>query len=216
MNLLQVLNQLSGIGCLAVFIAALQDDCDVEVSKTAVNLIKNFVEMLKQYKITAEDLLSIDTSSPKGVGSPRAYGSPQNSYFSSQNSYISPRNSPKRYDTPPSVDSQYNSATPCSQMSDHSSLINQDSIIDEILDAQDMKLLESVFNSTDAPLKNSVGIKKRTVLNPSNFLEVVSSNFEGLSIQKAHWIQEIDNFNSLMDDILSEYEPGDLNSMDCY
>lgn len=216
MDLLQVLNKLSEIGCLAVFIAALQDDCDLEVSKTAVNLIKHFIGMIKQYSVTQEDLTSMDTSSPRGVGSPKACGSPQTPFFICQNSYNSSENSPNSLTAPKSVDSQFSCATPVSQISDQSSVTNQDAIIDEILDAQDMKLLESVFNSKDVPLKNSVEIKKRIVLNPIDFLHAVSDNFENRVEQKAQWLQDIDNFNSLLNDILSEYEPSEVNNMDCY
>lgn len=225
---MQVLNQLSEIGCLAVFIGALQDDCDVDVSKKAVTLITKFVEMLKQYKITNEDLSFVNLGSPKVENtknffsqisncSPRnSYCSPQNSYYSPQNSYCSQGNSPNNYGMPQLHEFQNNDNIISFQGNNNNSLIDQDSIIDEILNAQDLKLLETVYNDTDKPVDNSVEIKKRITLSPKDFLQVISGNFENQSKQKEQWIQDIDSFSSLLDDILSEYEPSDINNMDCY
>lgn len=218
-----MLNQLGETGCLAVFIAALQDDCDIEVSKTAIGLTKHFVDMLKQYKITPEDLLTINLGSPRSVGSPQnSQLSSPNSNFSLQTAYspsllnnISPVSTPLQADGSQSDDSQYQSATPSSEFN-MSPLAKQDAIIDEILDSQDLKLLESVFNTTDTPVNNSVAVKPRTVLNPKDFLDVVFGNYEYEANQKTQWIQDIENFNSLLNDILNEYEPSDVNTMDCY
>lgn len=200
---MQVLDELSQTGCLAVFIAALQDDCDVEVSKKAVDLIKNFAKMLKQYNITKELLTSREIESPKRLENPNDCASYENIIFSANNGLSS-------------EDSQYSSEVTNDSVDNNVSSNKQDSIIDEILNAQDMKLLETMFNSANEPVKNSVQIKTRTVLNPKDFLNIVLSNFENQANQKAQWLQDIDNFNSLLDDILSEYKPTDVNTMDCY
>lgn len=206
---MQVLNQLSQVGCLAVFIGALQDDCDLEVSKKACTIITNFVTMLKQYQITKESMESSFASSPKSEGCPK---DSTNFTFSPQNSYASP----SAYSTAESVDSHYNSEFSYTPQNQYDIEINQDTIIDDILDAQDMKLLESVFNSSNEPVKNSLQIKTRSVLDPKEFLDAVSTDFEVETKEKAQWLQDIDNFNSLLDDMLKEYKPTEVNTIDCY
>lgn len=205
---LQVLNQLSEAGCLAVFIGALQDECDLEVSRKACSIIKKFVDMLKQYKITKECIDSCVSSSPRSLSSPKDFASLN---FSPQNSYPSP----KTYSAPESIDSQYNSEVTCTPNSQYM-LIDQDAIIDEILDVQDMRLLETVYNSTNEPVRNSVQMKRRNILNPKDFLDAVSKDFEIDTKEKVQWLQDIDNFNSLLDDMLKEYKPTEVNTIDCY
>lgn len=196
--------------------------------------------MLKQHSITNEDLTSMNLSpkidkanefvfpqnsdispqnnyfSPQNIHySPQnSYDSPQNSYYSPQNSYSS-QDSPNSYVVPQSNDLQINDNV-MSLRKNNALLLEQDSIIDEILNAQDLKLLETVYNSADEPVNNSVEIKKRSTLNPTDFLHAISGNFEEQPKQKEKWLQDIDSFNSLLDDILSEYKPNEANDMDCY
>lgn len=205
---LQVLNQLSQAGCLAVFIGALQDECDLEVSRKACSIIKTLVAMLKQYNITKESMESF-ASSPKSAGHAKDYTS---FTFSPQNSYTSPN----VYTTVESIDSQHNNEFTYAPQNRNDMVMNQDTIINEILDAQDMKLLESVFNSSNEPVKNSVQIKTRSVLDPKVFLDALSTDFEVETKEKAQWLQDIDNFNSLLDDMLREYKPTEVNTIDCY
>ncbi|KAJ3644738.1 hypothetical protein Zmor_022445 [Zophobas morio] len=53
-RLLKVLGQLSAIGCLGVLTAAIKDDCDMEVSKTAVKITQKLVDLLKKYAVGGE------------------------------------------------------------------------------------------------------------------------------------------------------------------
>lgn len=165
--------------------------------------------MLKEYKITNECIDSNVSNSPRTATNIYDYSnfpSPQNSYASS-----------KTYSAPASVDSQYNSEIIGTPNSQYPMSITQDAIIDEILDAQDMKLLETVFNSTNEPVRNSVQIKERSVLDPKDFLNiVVTKDFEVNTKEKVQWLQDIDNFNSLLDDMLKEYKPTEVNTIDCY
>lgn len=217
-----MLNQLSEVGCLSVFIAALQDDCDVEVSKKAVIIIKKFADMLKQYNITTEVLTSATSDCSMSVESEKGNGFLYNCQFSQNNSIslLNNCNSNRSgfdscYNTQISEDSHWTDDHLIRQNS-VSSKLNQDLIIDEIMNTQDLKLLENLYISTDKPSNNSVEIKKRRMLNPEEFLTVIYGSFEDQANQNTRGIQHNDSFDSLLDDILREYEPTELNSMECY
>ncbi|KAJ8953909.1 hypothetical protein NQ318_019149 [Aromia moschata] len=60
-RLIQVLNQLSETGCLAVLVTAMRDDCDVEVIKAATKITDKFVRLLKDYRVRESNA---DLSSP--------------------------------------------------------------------------------------------------------------------------------------------------------
>lgn len=53
-RLLKVLSQLSSIGCLGVLMSAIKDDCDMEVSKTAVKITQRLVELFKKYNVRSD------------------------------------------------------------------------------------------------------------------------------------------------------------------
>lgn len=47
----KVLQHLSSIGCLGVLTSAIEDDCDMEVSKTAVEITQKLTRLLKMYHL---------------------------------------------------------------------------------------------------------------------------------------------------------------------
>lgn len=49
----KVLLELSGNGCLEVLLSTMQDGCDAEVVKRAVDVTKKFVAFLKKYKVSS-------------------------------------------------------------------------------------------------------------------------------------------------------------------
>lgn len=61
----KVLVELSKCGCLGVLLAAIQDDCDLEVVKKAVLITKNLANLLNTYNLM-DDITSASTS-PKAV-----------------------------------------------------------------------------------------------------------------------------------------------------
>lgn len=54
-RLKKVLSELSQNGCLGVLLSALQDGCDVEVVRRAVDVTKKVVGFLKKHKVTGYD-----------------------------------------------------------------------------------------------------------------------------------------------------------------
>ncbi|CAG9824587.1 unnamed protein product [Phaedon cochleariae] len=185
MRLIKVLNQLSENGCLSAFQFALQDDCDLEVTKYATDAVNDFVLLLKKYRITTCDVSTDTTISKPSHHSPQpdTSKSQPNRNFASVNSSCSSSN---------------------------------DSVMDEVLDSLDANLLESIFNSLDQPPDDFVEMQGRRMLSPNKFLESVYSDLAYHVEQKSNWIESIDNFNSLLDDILKEYDVNEINEMDCY
>lgn len=73
-RLVKVLEQLSECGCLSVLLSAMQDDCDLEVVKVAVDTTKKLVQLLNRYKLTVQTYnrlpRSLSSSSTGSIDSP--------------------------------------------------------------------------------------------------------------------------------------------------
>ncbi|XP_023311983.1 uncharacterized protein LOC108911272 [Anoplophora glabripennis] len=204
-RLIKILHQLSETGCLAVLITTLQDDCDLEVSKTATAIIQKFSELLKNYKVHSSDT-SLSTP-PSPLGSFNVAPSPPYSNAIPGTSTGSSLN-----------------MSPMSQLSDggqQNSCANHfeditDSILDEIINSQDMCLLQDMYNPSDQMSNSSLKLRFRRVMTPSDFLRFVDTDLDAHANDKAKWLRGMDAFESLLDDILKEYNSSDVNSMDCY
>ncbi|KAJ8916096.1 hypothetical protein NQ315_004462 [Exocentrus adspersus] len=204
-RLIKILNQLSETGCLAVLVAALQDDCDLEVLKTATNITQDFVKLLRNYNIQ---------SSGANLSTPPSPLTPFNAVPSPPYSNAMPSGS---------TDS-YHSMSPLSQFSESSqhNCLGQslddmtDSILDEIMNAQDLTLLQGIYNPGDQMSSNALQMKFRRVLTPNDFLKFIDTDFEMQVNDREKWLSGMDAFGSLLDDILKEYDSSDVNSMDCY
>ncbi|KAJ8977091.1 hypothetical protein NQ317_003645 [Molorchus minor] len=206
-RLIKVLNQLSETGCLAVLVAALQDDCDVEVTKEATKITKDFIDLLKKYNV---DDSNANMSSP-----PSPVMACLNNPPSVASSAVAST----------SGDSQYHSMSPMSQISQSSQNDSPqagsyeemaDSILDEIINSQDVNLLRGVYNETDCFPVSCLPMRNRRVITPSDFLKFTYNDLEAYASKKTKWMNDMDDFGSLLDDILKEYDDGDVNSMDCY
>ncbi|CAG9859724.1 unnamed protein product [Phyllotreta striolata] len=185
-RLIAVLLELSEMGCLYVFYEALRDDCDLEVAKCATRAVANFADLLKQYEVTERAVEEFAPSSPLVVGK-RIDEFPVGKETTMDLGFCSPSQS---------------SYSEC--------------IMDEILDTRDLNLLESVLNSLDTPVMENVQFKERVVLSPIKFLDLVYGDLRSNLEDKTKAIRNLDSFQSLLDDILKEYEPDDRNAMDCY
>ncbi|XP_057666440.1 uncharacterized protein LOC130900107 [Diorhabda carinulata] len=185
-SLVRALWELSKAGCLFVFYEALQDECDIEVAKSANENVKDFVKLLRKHEVTVETLrLYTPSKSPTDLIT-KTPDEPRDS-FNTNNSENSLRNQ---------------------QISD--------SILEDILDTRDLNLLETVFNSTDKPVFENIETKQREVLQPELFLNLVYTDLDSRLNNKTTWVEKMDDFKSLLDDILKEYDSEDVNSLDCY
>nr|CAH7768175.1 unnamed protein product [Callosobruchus chinensis] len=200
-RLIKVLEQLSATGCLAVFAAALQDDSDLEVAKTALDLIKDFVAMLKKYKVTEQDLVLSTPVSPLD----RFINSPFSSHRPSG-----------------SLDSQYGTMSPASdlfQMDLAQSVAStpiDEAILESILDSEDIGLLDAVSNPHSQVTETVVNLKTKQVMPSRHFLSFIYGDLDGRLKERSRWLEQIDSFDSLLDDILKDYQVEGVNAMDCY
>ncbi|GJQ72358.1 hypothetical protein Trydic_g3443 [Trypoxylus dichotomus] len=184
-RLSKVLHQLSQCGCLGVFVAAIQDDCDLEVMKKAAEKIKKIARLFNMYNM---DKVYICPASPSAssssTSSPKFNQLPQ----------ISALNTP-----------------PITPRMDYS-----DEVIDEIIHSSDMNLLTNVYNPSEVPIRPVSNCNSNIInVSPEAFLSVLRSDLDAMVNEKTKWLQNIDDLNSLLDDMLKCYN-GDVNSMDCY
>lgn len=206
-RLIKILHQLSETGCLAVLICTLQDDCDLEVSKTATEIIQKYSPLLKTYNVHSSDTNLTLSTPPSPLASFNPVPSPP--YSNAQ---------------PNTSTGSSQSMSPMSQLSDsghQNSGANHftdmtDSILEEIINSQDMRLLQDMYNPSDQMSDNCLQFRFRRVMTPSDFLKFLDTDFEAHANNKAKWLRGMDAFGSLLDDILKEYDSGDVNSMDCY
>ncbi|XP_060521915.1 uncharacterized protein LOC132699297 [Cylas formicarius] len=252
-RLVKTLDVLSANGCLAVFVAAIQDDCDLEVSRTATRIAGKFVTLLKQYEVSVENVNSnglTNVTSPNcwsGASAPMTSsdGTPTDvspdmelevtphstlsSFFEPVSPECAPPISPSlNLDPHPSVSSDSNSpgvgSTP--EFSDETSLYangfavpSNPAALDDIVNANDINLLQSIYDPSDqrAGIGGTVSMRTRRVLSPGEFIEFAYKDVDTHVEDRAQWLSSLDEFGSLLDDILRDYNDGaDVNDMDCY
>lgn len=182
-RLSKVLHQLSQSGCLGVLVAAVQDDCDLEVMKKAIEKLKKISGLFSMYHMD------------------KIYTCPD-----SPSSSSSSTNSPKFNQ---SVQSSLNTP-PVTPRMDYS-----DEVIDQIINSTDMNLLTNVYNPDyEIPTKLRTDSNNLTIT-PEAFLSILKSDLDAMLSERTKWLQNIDDLNSLLDDMLKSYND-DVNSMDCY
>ncbi|KAI4456511.1 brca1-associated atm activator 1 [Holotrichia oblita] len=183
-RLSKVLYQLSQSGCLGVFVAAMQDDCDLEVMKTAAEKMKKIAKFFNLYNMDKVYTCSKSPTTPSHVSTSQKFNPPIH---------------PSTLNTPP--------ITPRMDYSDE--------VIDQIVQSSDINLLTNVYNPSDEVSTRPKFNTHVVEVTPEAFLSVLHSDLDAIVNEKTKWLQNIDDLNSLLDDMLKCYN-GDVNSMDCY
>ena len=207
-RLTKVLQQLSANGCLGVFMAAIQDECDLEVLqnilhntsfikiettnnflqvvKLAVAKCKKFAQLLQNYNFTSVYYPKSNPNSPKTTP------------------MICPSTCQK------SPDSTFNTP-PVTPVVDYS-----DDVIDQIINSTDLNLLSIAYSLKQGACVtmdyHRANIEK---ISPETFLAFIQTNLDSLVEGKVQWHNFIEDLDSLLDDMLKDYEPN-VNDMDCY
>ncbi|CAK9801931.1 hypothetical protein ANTPLA_LOCUS3012 [Anthophora plagiata] len=186
----KALDELAKQNCLGVLLVTLEDDSDFEVCKTSAAIINKLKTFLLKYKLN-EPLPQLPL--PKDSAT-------------IDTSYV-------KYELPDSI---------ASSKSDQA-FSNSSNVIEEIVDANDANLLASIYKSSmkmDSEMKKSEEktLQSISCVTRQVFLQTIfNSDIDAYIEEKRRWLTTYTtSFESVLDDILTMYKQGDVNSMDCY
>ncbi|CAK9816800.1 BRCA1-associated ATM activator 1 [Anthophora quadrimaculata] len=186
----KALDELAKQNCLGVLLVTLEDDSDFEVCKTSAAIINKLKTFLLKYKLN-EPLPQLPL--PKDSAT-------------IDTSYV-------KYELPDSI---------ASSKSDQA-FSNSSNVIEEIVDANDANLLASIYKSSmkmDSEMKKSEEktLQSISCVTRQVFLQTIfNSDIDAYIEEKSRWLTTYTtSFESVLDDILTMYKQGDVNSMDCY
>ncbi|XP_058812065.1 uncharacterized protein LOC131676779 [Topomyia yanbarensis] len=217
LRLRKVLNELSLRGCLGVLLACLQEDCDLEVVKNAVEIIQRLMGYLNKYNFLDEYRKVVDPAT--GENSIRPLVSVLDTNYSVHVKTNALLNNTQRNDA------DYSSGNvPC--------LINSEEIIDSIVNLDDVNLLSISYKNNlkvagETSQANSCScesskvhydlFKKYAQVTADDFLDRVQQiDFHALISSRQQWMQATESFSSLLDDVLFSYYAINVNDADCY
>ncbi|KAK9888026.1 hypothetical protein WA026_000309 [Henosepilachna vigintioctopunctata] len=95
---------------------------------------------------------------------------------------------------------------------------NGDDVIDQIMSVSDTYLLKDVYNPGNV-CNSNIGVTDvsyRHIVTASEFINLTKKNIGSVSKAKETWVNSLDSFSSLLNDMLENYERSDTNAMDCY
>lgn len=183
-----ILSELSDLGCLGVLIECLNDECDLEVVRIAVGIIKDVLAFLKKYNYLEENNLT-DTI-------PSASESPST--------------------TNKIVESETGESIASPELDSDSiieSIISANDI-NLLANAYENQLNFEVEN---IDLIDDQYFKQFRKVTAIDFIRrVYSINLDSLHEKRMDWIAKNDSFSSLLDDIASSLKINNLGSADCY
>lgn len=202
LRLTKVLNELSVRGCLGVLLNCLDDSCDLEVVKVTVTLIEklksfldryNYIDHFKNTKPVAENRSVIDSNYNKRVESQLR-------------------------------ENKVMEHVPRNNADVGRSDVFSETILESIVAAQDVNLLVHAYESQmsvdkeSKPQIDAQYFKEFAKVSPEEFLEkIVQLDMNEMIKIRSDWIMHIENFDSLLDDILFSFKDKvDINDADCY
>ncbi|XP_055608655.1 uncharacterized protein LOC129755936 [Uranotaenia lowii] len=220
LRLRKVLDELALRGCLGVFLTCLQDDCDLQVVKATIEIIRKLMSYLDKYNFMEEYKMSMNP--PTGSENNRGVPVMDTNYSEHQNKASNLVRSSQRNDA------DYSSGNvPC--------LINSDEIIDSIVNLDDVNLLsityknnlkvadgggqgsENSCNCESSKVHENLFRKYADEVTADDFLDRVAKiDFDELIRGREQWLRKTESFSSLLDDVLFSYYATEVNDADCY
>lgn len=227
-RLTEVLKELAMRGSLGIFLHCLDDSSDLEVVKVATSIVQRLQMFLDRYHYM-EEVVNRSGDSPP-IWKPTM----DTNFVRDQESNIltefSEERSRNSADLPSNGNRQSMRASTSSEGVIESNR-DADGVIEAIVEAQDVNLLAHAYENqlqveagagvdgTEKELIPEVYYKQFATVTPVQFLRrVYSMDLEKWAEERATWIAQIENFDSLLDDILLglEKQGEAANDADCY
>lgn len=207
LRLQKVLHELSLRGCLGVLISCLQDS-DLEVIKKVTGIVEKIMGYLNKYNFVEEYKRSKETNPSSSKSKP---------FVDSNYADFRTLNIPLEPETRNSAD--HTKTTEITISKDEKCSI--DTIIDSILDTDDIILLSNTYNFNLNLESCNIGkidenlFKKFAEVSTDDFLNFINNtDMKVLLSDKSEWLQHTETFSTLLDDVLRSFEhEADL---DCY
>lgn len=209
----KILDELQLRGCLGVLLECLNDDCDFEVVKETVIVIKKVTVNLGKYNyVNQKEKLE------KHIVGPEKMPMIDSNYSEVKRTSLSSIESPQ----------VRNNADIFGTASCEDVEKSSDKIIEAIVNSKDVNLLASAYENqmkvnenTETASEDEIKIDKdyykKFHISIDVFLnKIYSSNLDEMIEQKNEWMSQAESFNSLLDDILSSFNESNCNGADCY
>ncbi|KAG4077805.1 hypothetical protein HA402_011234 [Bradysia odoriphaga] len=183
-----VLGELSALGCLGILLECLTDDCDLEVLRIAIAIIKDMMAFLNKYNYLESNTLSETVTTENGPAT-------------SVNCIVESETG--ECIAEPYLDSD----------SVIESIISANDI-NLLATAYENQLN---FNGENVALIDEQYFKQFNKVTALDFIRRISAvDLDGLHERRLKWIEKNDSFSSLLDDISFSLKIDNLSSADCY
>ncbi|XP_061393357.1 uncharacterized protein LOC133328863 [Musca vetustissima] len=240
LRIIKVFHELSQRGCLDVMLKCLQEDCDLEVLKTAVCIVHNLLEQLKKYNFESmidEMEKSPNSSSTNSSAKNTPATSPmpssvQQDFELNKFGFCETNNNSKFIAQPsaPTVTTAQSSPHPHPPSSLEQTPLNSEEAIDYILQSQDINLLVAQYEQKMELMNSGVPIeppvskidtnlyKAYTTVGVIEFMRAIKSlDLDMLLKNHNDWLLGSESFISLLDDIIVAIKCEDDSLFaDCY
>lgn len=211
LRLRKVLIELSMRGCLGILIACLQDS-DLEVIKKTVAIVQRIMGYLNKYNYMEEYNRSKKEPTENAIKPVIDINYSEFKKMSAEKENLTRNNA------------DFSRTTNVSLSAENGELCADDSVIDSIVQCNDMSLLSDAYKSnlrvSPEPCKmehiDEKLFQQFAMVTPDDFLNfVTNTDFEQLIQEKSEWLKHSESFLSLLDDILLSF--GNENAdLDCY
>lgn len=210
LRLSNVLDKLSICGCLGVLLASLEDQDDMLVVKSGINVINVLNEFFNKYNYWEELHKLQHEESKKSPSNTSIYVTdPGDSILDDSNKMETEHSS---IDTDIAI----------------TEFTNSDDVIQSIVDAQDISLLTKAYEnqmnmdatnaqSNQAQIDRKEYFKPLSNVTPQIFIsKIKTTDLNALIASQTEWLAHTESFSSLLNDMLYSLNAHEAHDADCY